>query len=105
MPKLGDDMDCNGYKLKAVADPVDANDAVNKSYADSLVPVPPAISYTHNQGVPAATWSVAHNLGFYPNVTVVDSSGSSVIGDVQYTDSNNLIITFSGGFSGYAYLS
>lgn len=65
----------------------------------------PGGTYTHNQMIPAAVWNVAHALGYYPNVTVVDSAGSQVVGDVQYTDINNLIITFSAGFSGKAYLS
>lgn len=65
----------------------------------------PGGSYVHNQGVPASVWNIAHNLGFFPNVTVVDSAGSKVIGDVDYVDINNLTITFSAGFSGKAYIS
>lgn len=62
-------------------------------------------SYVHNQPIPSATWNVAHNLGYFPNVTVVDSSKKGVIGDIQYVDENSLVLTFSGGFSGKAYLS
>jgi hypothetical protein len=62
-------------------------------------------SHVHTQAVPAAVWLVNHNLGFFPNVTVVDSAESKVVGDVEYSDSNNLIISFSGAFSGKAYIS
>lgn len=65
----------------------------------------PGGSYTHNQGVPESVWEIEHNLGFYPNATVVDSGGTKVIGDVEYIDTNNIKLTFSGAFSGKAYLS
>lgn len=63
------------------------------------------LTYTHTQSVPASVWTIAHNLGKHPSVTVVDSAGSVVIGDVQYTSANALTVTFAGGFSGTAYLN
>jgi hypothetical protein len=48
----------------------------------------------------ADTVSVAHDLSKYPAVTVIDSAGSVVIGDVDYTDLNNLTVSFSAPFSG-----
>lgn len=62
-------------------------------------------AYIHDQGSPASTWSVTHNLGYYPNVAVVDSGGTEVIGEVTYADSNSLTISFSSPFGGKAYLS
>lgn len=62
-------------------------------------------TYRHVQSVPMATWMVEHNLGFYPNVTVVDSSKREVMGEVQYINQNSLQLIFSGGFSGEAYCS
>lgn len=59
-------------------------------------------NYLHTQGTPAATWNVAHNLGKYPSVTVLDGFNSEVAGEVTHTDINNLIINFNGGFSGTA---
>jgi|HubBroStandDraft_6_1064221.scaffolds.fasta_scaffold102499_3 hypothetical protein len=47
-----------------------------------------------------ATVDVAHGLGKYPAVTVLDSAGDQVEGDVVFTDFNNLIISFSAPFSG-----
>ena len=61
--------------------------------------------YQHTQGVASSTWNVAHNLGTFPSVTVIDSGNSVVIGDVTYTDNNNLIINFTSSFSGKAYLN
>lgn len=66
---------------------------------------PASLSYTHIQGVASSTWVVVHNLGWYPNVTVQDSAGSTVEGDITYNSKVKLTITFSGAFSGRAYLS
>ncbi len=62
-------------------------------------------SYTFSQVVPSATWVIQHNLGFYPNATVVDSAGSEVVGDKVYDNLNQITITFSGAFAGQAYIS
>lgn len=64
-----------------------------------------ALAYTHTQGTSLAVWVVTHNLGWHPNVTVQDSGGSIVEGEIAYTNTNSLTITFTGAFSGKAYLS
>jgi len=61
--------------------------------------------YTHNQGTASATWNVAHNLGKFPSVTVVLSTGQKGFGDVTYANDNNLTITFAGAESGKAYMN
>lgn len=63
------------------------------------------LNYHHTQGVPSATWVIVHNLGKRPVVTVLDSGGTEVEGDVVYDSLNQLTITFSAGFSGDAYLN
>lgn len=63
------------------------------------------ISYVHNQGSASNTWTINHNLNFYPNVTIQDSGGTIVEGEIAYTTRNTLIATFSAAFSGKAYLS
>ncbi len=57
------------------------------------------------QSVSASTWTITHNLNRYPSVDVVDSGGDVCIGDVKYIDANTLTVSFSGAFSGKAYLS
>ena len=66
---------------------------------------PPGTTYIHHQQVAAKTWRVEHDLGGYPSVTVVDSSGRYVIGDVQYLDENTIEVSFSASFAGKAYLN
>lgn len=65
----------------------------------------PSFTYEHEQVVPQSVWSVGHGLGGFPNVTVVDSTGRVVIGDVEYIDDNSLQLIFSAAFSGKAYVS
>jgi hypothetical protein len=61
------------------------------------------LHYTHAQAVPAAVWVVVHNLGKYPSVSVVDSGGTWVIGDVAYTSPNALTVSFGAAFAGTCY--
>lgn len=62
-------------------------------------------NYTHTQGSVSSTWTINHNLGFRPSITVIDSGGSQAIGDRTDPTVNQTILTFSPGFSGTAYCS
>lgn len=62
-------------------------------------------NYVHNQGTASDTWTITHNLGKYPSITVVNSSGRVVVGDYEYVDTNNVKLYFAGAFSGIAYLN
>lgn len=63
------------------------------------------LNFIYAQAIPSATWVIVHNLGKHPSVTVVDSAGTWVIGDVHYDSINQCTLTFVGGFSGFAYLN
>lgn len=60
-------------------------------------------TYVHNQNSASATWTIKHNLNKYPAVSVADSAGSVVVGDISYIDANTLTLTFTSAFSGKAY--
>lgn len=62
-------------------------------------------TFIFTQGLPNNRWDIQHNLKKYPSVTIVDSAGTEVIGDVQYLNENNITILFSSSFSGKAYLN
>ena len=62
-------------------------------------------AYHHNQGSAGTEWFVEHNLGFYPNVTTMDSAGSTVEGELEHFSKYSLRVTFSAPISGDAYLS
>lgn len=61
--------------------------------------------YVHHQMVAAATWEITHNLGRYPTVTIVDSGGTIVIGDLIYLDDDRVRAVFSAAFGGTAYVN
>jgi hypothetical protein len=64
-----------------------------------------AQEYIHNQIIGSAVWSINHNLNKFPGVIVTDSGNNVIVGDIQYVDLNNVIVSFTGSFSGKAYLS
>ena len=65
---------------------------------------PADIAYTYTQAVASDTWIINHNLGFNPVAVVLDSSGTQCEGAVSYPTTNQMIITFTGAFTGVAYI-
>lgn len=63
------------------------------------------LNYVYLQTAPSATWSITHNLGKFPSVSIVDSAGTLYLSDVKYIDENSLTITFNAAFAGKAYLN
>lgn len=63
------------------------------------------VSYQHIQDEVSKDWVIVHNLGFRPNVTVVDSAGTIYEGEIAYTNTTTLTVSFSAAFSGKAFLS
>lgn len=87
---------------------IDTN--VNKIYGpkeNGIWPTPVNLggTHTHNQDVSSNSWTINHNLDYYPSVSIVDSAGTSVFGDVQYIDTNTVIVNFTDPFAGKAFLS
>lgn len=62
-------------------------------------------SYIFVKSSAATVWDITHNMGKFPSVTVVDSSGNVIGGDVQYMDENSIRLTFRVQFAGKAYLN
>lgn len=62
-------------------------------------------TYVHDQAVAASVWTINHNLGKYPSITVVDTGGTVVSGVVTYIDNNTIELTFNAAFKGTAYLN
>ncbi len=65
----------------------------------------PVIAFTHTQNAVSSTWTINHNLGFYPNVITMDSAGTVIEGNVAFNSTNQITVTFSVALSGTAYLS
>ena len=70
-----------------------------KSYVDERLDK----NYVHTQIAAANNWTIAHNLNKYPAITIVDSGGTVVIGEIEYINLNLVYVKFNGIFSGKAY--
>jgi len=64
-----------------------------------------APTFVFTQGAAATQWSIQHNLGKFPSVSVINNNNVIINGEVKYIDSNNIQLNFSAGFSGKAYLN
>ena len=62
-------------------------------------------NFVFTQGSVATQWVVDHNLAKKPSVTVVDSAGTVVIGQVTYNTDNRCTLDFQAGFSGKAFFN
>lgn len=75
---------------------------------DNTDPARPILSATGGSGdknytqefTALSVVSATHNLQKYPSVTVINSAGDEVVGSVEYTDINNIIVTFTAPFTG-----
>ena len=65
---------------------------------------PGSIFYVHYQNTPSAVWTINHNLGGNPTAVVKDSAGTQCEGTFSYPSLNTMVITFTGAFSGVAYV-
>lgn len=65
---------------------------------------PGGSTYTHTQSTPAASWAITHNLGRYPQVTVVDTTGDRLFPDLTYDSINTVTVTHASPTAGFAYL-
>jgi hypothetical protein len=62
-------------------------------------------AYTFTQGIPATVWTVVHNLNKKPSVTIIDSAGTTVIGQIDYVNNSTITLMFASAFSGKAILN
>jgi hypothetical protein len=62
-------------------------------------------TFTHHQLAPAAEWLIPHPLKKRPAVSIQDSAGSLVLGEVRYLSDDLLVVSFLAPFSGRADLN
>lgn len=60
------------------------------------------VPYEHVQVSAAALWTVAHNLGHKPGVTVLSVGGVEMLAEVVHLGSNSLQIVFDSAAAGSA---
>lgn len=99
-PIFGDNVPSFIDDIKAIQKKQNLTESTIGQIGDIQIP-----THTHNQITPANIWPITHNLGKYPSITIVDSGGTVVLGDVKYINENQIEINFTSGFSGKAYLN
>jgi len=62
-------------------------------------------NYIHDQIMSSSVWTINHTLNKFPSINIVDSAGSLVVGDVEYVNLSQIVVTFTAPFSGIAYLN
>ena len=63
-----------------------------------------AQGYIHTQSSTSATWTINHNLGYYPIVEIFDSGRQEIDADVSHPSANQTIIMFTASITGFARL-
>tara|TARA_R110001599_G_scaffold9757_2_gene48361 strand:- start:1168 stop:1866 length:699 start_codon:yes stop_codon:yes gene_type:complete len=63
------------------------------------------LSFEFAQASAATTWTVNHNLGKFPSVTIKLSDGTVGQAAITHTNKNTLTISFSADTSGIAYMN
>lgn len=76
-------------------------DAVNNALAN----IDGDKNFTYEQSTPSTMWVINHNLNKKVSVTITDSAGTVVFGQVTLNDGNTVIVEFNIPFWGYAYLN
>lgn len=62
-------------------------------------------AYVHDQGDPTDVWVIAHNLGYEPNFSVLDSGGTVIEAVPVYLDEDHMEIHFNNPCGGTARLT
>ena len=59
----------------------------------------------YSQPTPAASWLIEHNLGHYPQVTVLDEVGQRLLPDLEYGSLDAVTVTHAEPLAGIAILT
>jgi hypothetical protein len=63
------------------------------------------VKYVHTQASISSSWVINHNLGFFPNITVLDNSNRILETFIQYNNVNTATIIMNSAASGKAFLT
>jgi hypothetical protein len=64
-----------------------------------------AVAYVHAQRSAETVWTINHNLGLRPAVTLIDTGGNEIDADVIHISVNQLVIHFAIPVAGVARLT
>jgi hypothetical protein len=84
-----------------------ATDTIAIEIVDTGPQGPPgeaATGYNFIQSTPQVTWTIAHNLGYKPNLACFNTGGVGIVGSELHLSNNTLTVTFNTPQSGTARL-
>lgn len=64
----------------------------------------PTARYIHSQTSAQAQWIINHNLGYFPDVSVLSTGGMEVVAEIVHTSVNQVIVLFAVPYTGSAVL-
>ena len=85
--------------------PAGANGAPGPAGPPGEPGAPGTPAYIHTQLSPLTTWTINHNRGAEPSVTVLSVGGTEVLTEVVHTSPNQTLILFAAPASGTARLT
>lgn len=63
------------------------------------------VRFVYTQNAPSNEWTINHNLGFFPNITVLDNQNRLLEVYIEYLNINTAKIVMNSACSGVAYLT
>ncbi|SHI01328.1 virus ReqiPepy6 Gp37-like protein [Clostridium collagenovorans DSM 3089] len=100
-PRFGEAIPSVNEKIKQITDvPLKENKKKSQEPTGAIDK-----TFICTQLSPSKLWRINHNLNKMPSVSVADSSGTVLMGDIRYIDSNNLELIFTTEVSGSAYFN
>lgn len=79
--------------------------AINELAAREIGGGSSGIAFTHTQVSASTLWTINHNLGFRPAVSILDSGGNEIEANVVHTGPDQLFIHFAIPVAGMARLT
>lgn len=89
----------------ATGEPVIASWTPTATVPDAVITGAGDKHFEFTQSSPSSTWTINHNLGKRPSVTVVDSAGTEWHSEAQHVSDNTCVVKFAAPFSGKAFLN
>ena len=60
-----------------------------------VIMVDVGVGYVHTQSSASTTWTVNHNLGYYPNVSVLSPARQLMLATIAHTNINQFLVSFN----------
>ena len=95
----------NGFELDEMHDVLISSPLANqKLNYNGMVWENKTTEYNYTQAIASNIWTINHNLGFKPNVSIFSIGGSEIIAEIVHISNNQVIIYLNTSLAGTARL-